>query len=405
VEITPSPEAAINLSNGPMENLDPLFARVVVLKSAETSLAIVSVDLIVFASRKVVAEAKARHGVAHVILCATHTHAAPAPEGLRIKPPLGDWTRKGDPGEELDWDALSADPWYAATEEKIITAIGEAAGTLFPATVTAGRGPFQGDLMAHNRRLVKDGKCVEMLWENPGRIPTEPLDPTVGVIRVADAAGKPRALLVHYACHPVGMMGAGFVSRDYPGVLCDTLEQELGGECMAMFLQGAAGDLDPFYIRGSVEDRLKRVRVAGIALGQDALRVAGSLPAASTRPASMVVRETVVSIPRRSGDKTTDVVMTTVVINGDLALVTMPGEPFIRHQLDLREASPVPVTFLLSLAYSGAGCPFLVYVPTEQAVAEGGYGATECSFVGADAGARMVGAAVTAIKTLVERTA
>lgn len=46
--------------------------------------------------------------------------------------------------------------------------------------------------------------------------------------------------------------------------------------------------------------------------------------------------------------------------------------------------------------------PFLIYVPTVQAVKEGGYGAdfNRCSFVSADAGDLMVNAAAAAIEEL-----
>ena len=37
--------------------------------------------------------------------------------------------------------------------------------------------------MAHNRRLVKDGKGIAM-WDNPDRRPTSPIDPTLGVLRI-----------------------------------------------------------------------------------------------------------------------------------------------------------------------------------------------------------------------------
>ena len=93
--------------------------------------------------------------------------------------------------------------------------------------------------MAHNRRLVRDGR-VSALWENPDRRPTQPIDPTVGVLRVEDLSGKPRAFAVHYACHPVALMGAGVISRDFPGAMVDHIEQELGVDCLAMFLQGAS---------------------------------------------------------------------------------------------------------------------------------------------------------------------
>ncbi len=80
--------------------------------------------------------------------------------------------------------------------------------------------------------------------------------------------------------------------------------------------------------------------------------------------------------------------------------MAIPGEPFIQHQLDLTEKSPVANTFILGLAYHGQGTPFVVYIPTVQAVKEGGYGATECSFLAADAGEKMVNEAVTSIRGL-----
>ena len=197
VEITPSAESAVDLLGQPLRLRDPLFARVLVLKDERVSIAIVSVDLIVFASQKVVAEAKAKWGVDHVILSATHTHAGMAPRGMIIKPPAApDWTRSGKaPAETVDWPGLSADPWYAETETKIVDAIGQAMQDRFPARIVAGKGPFESAYMAHNRRLVRDGR-VSALWENPDRRPTQPIDPTVGVIRVEDLSGKPRALII-----------------------------------------------------------------------------------------------------------------------------------------------------------------------------------------------------------------
>lgn len=389
VEITPPAEDAVNLSGQPLQPREPLFARVLVLKDERTSVAIVAADLIVFASPKIVAEAKAKWGVDHVILCATHTHAAMAPRGLLIKPPAApDWTRNPNgPASSVNWLRLSEDPWYATTEIKVIAAIGTAMKSLFPARLVAGRGPFESAYMAHNRRLVRPGGGITALWENPDRRPTKPVDPTVGVVRVEDLTGKPRAFAVHYACHPVALMSAGVVSRDYPGALVDYVEGELGPDCMAMFLQGASGDLDPYdlhNLRG--ENRFNIVKQAGTALGKAALRVAADLKArpASNAPA-IHAKSSLLTLPHRHGAQTTEVGLLTVVINRDLALVAIPGEPFIQHQLDLNVQSPIANSFILGLAYHGPGTPFVVYIPTVQAVKEGGYGAAECSFLAADA--------------------
>jgi len=355
----------------------------------------------------VISEAKAKWCVDHVILSATHTHAGMAPRGLIIKPPAApDWTRSGKaPAETVDWPGLSADPWYAATEEKIVAAIGKAMQNLFAARLVAGKGPFESAYMAHNRRLVRDGR-VSALWENPDRRPTQPIDPTVGVIRVDDISGKPRAFAVHYACHPVALMGAGAISRDFPGAMVDYVEQELGDDCLAMFLQGAQGDIDPYdlhNLRG--ENRFNIARQAGISLGKGALRVAAELKGSGLSPKqtdkpSIAIKESLLTIPNRNGSQTTDVGLLTVIFNQSLALIAIPGEPFIQHQLDLTQKSPIANTFILGLAYHGRGTPFVVYIPTVQAVREGGYGATECSFLAADAGEKMVAEAVASIRQL-----
>jgi hypothetical protein len=406
VEITPAEKDAVNLAGQPLRLRDPLFARVLVLKDAKTSVAIVSVDLILFASPKVIAEAKRQWGVDHVLLCATHTHAAMAPRGLLIKPPAApDWTRNPNgPVTAVNWLKLSEDPWYAATETKIIAAIGQAMQSRFPARVAAGKGPYDSAYMAHNRRDVRPDRVLP-LWENPNRRPTTPVDSTVGVLRVEDLSGKPRAFAVHYACHPVALMGAGVVSRDYPGAMVDHIEQQLGADCMAMFLQGASGDLDPYdlsSLRG--ENRFNIVKQAGVSLGKAALQLAATLKA---RPANaqpvLQVKESLLTMPHRHGTLSTEVGLLTVVIQRDLALVAIPGEPFIQHQLDLTAKSPVPDAFILGLAYHGKGTPFTVYIPTVQAVKEGGYGAAECSFLEADAGERMVNTAVADLKTLLTR--
>ena len=419
VDITPDEEFIIpkggcafrlpddaNRKKAPPKNiLDPLFARVLVLKNDKTSLAIVSLDLTLFASKKVIDEAKTKWKVDHVILSSTHNHSSMVPRGLCPTPKGWEaWENiQEEAGELLDWPGFSEDPWYAATEAKIVAAIGDAMKNLFPAQLLAGKGPFESAYMAHNRRIVgADGKAVSM-WDNPKRLPTKPIDPTVGVIQVNDDSGKPRAFVVHYACHPVGMMTAGVLSRDYPGAMCDYVEKELGGDCMAMMLQGALGDLDPYDMNLGGEHGFNLMRQAGISLGKGALRLAKSLKTEDKKSSSIEIKEDLIKIPYRNGNKVTEACVMTAVINNDLALVTMPGEIFIQHQLDINKRSPIN-TFLLGQAYCGAGSPWLRYIPTVQAVKEGGFGASTAwySFISADAGEKMVDQSVVSIKELMK---
>ena len=396
VDITPKEGEAWDILGKKLEIKDRLSARVLFLKQkGGASVAIVSVDSIMFASPTVVAEAKQKWGVDHVLLCSTHTHACPMPEGLIIKPPTGDWTRNVKaPGDFIDWPGLSSDPGYAAMEEKIIAAIGEASKNLFPARVIAGQGPFISAYMAHNRRKVHPDGRVEMMWANPNRLPTDPIDPTVGFLRVEDLEGKTRAFLVHYACHPVGTASSGIVSRDFPGATVDYIEEQLGKDCLALFMQGASGDIDPYDMKMSLTVK------AGISLGKGALRLSESIPSPASSPGSIKVQKTLLTIPNKVGDVSTEVGISTIVINNQVALVAIPGEPFIQHQLDLREKSPLANSFILGISYSGDGSPFVIYLPTVKAAKEGGYGAQECTFLDPSAGATMVDAAVKSIQAL-----
>jgi hypothetical protein len=60
----------------------------------------------------------------------------------------------------------------------------------------------------------------------------------------------------------------------------------------------------------------------------------------------------------------------TFLINDEIALAGMPGEPFVDFQIDLRSRSPVRSSFFVG--YSNG---YFAYFPTIRAAVEGGYGA------------------------------
>lgn len=402
------PDEADRDKTPPEKVFDPIFARVLVLKNEKTSLAIVSLDLCLFASAKVVAEAKAKWNVDHVILSSSHTHSSMVPRGL-CPTPKG-WEAWENITEEasllLDWPGFSEDPWYAETESKIVAAIGEAAKNMFPARIGAVKAPYESAYLGHNRRFVGPNGNVTMMWDNPDRIPTEPRDSTVGVIRVEDEAGKPRAFLVHYACHPVILMNSGYLSCDFPGPMADHIEQELGEDCLAMFLQGACGDLDPYECGLRGEYGRNFAQQSGIALAKAALKAADSMkPTPDETNTSIEIEESMVTLPYWKKNKTTEACVMTVVIDNKFAFVTIPGEPFVRLQLHLVEKSPLADTFLLGFAYCGAGSPWLRYIPDAQSASEGGFGASTqwYTFIAPNAGEMMVDQGVASIKKLMNR--
>ena len=60
----------------------------------------------------------------------------------------------------------------------------------------------------------------------------------------------------------------------------------------------------------------------------------------------------------------------TILINDQIALMGMPGEPFVEFGLDFRARAPVPDAFFVGYANGYYG-----YFPTIRTAVEGGYGA------------------------------
>jgi hypothetical protein len=218
--------ARLSLSKG---TLDPLYARVLVIESDEKRLALVTLDLgRTFGPDSLThlrESVRKSSGISYVLVAASHTHS-----GAAI----------------LDEYAPNATPtWESLALEKIAKAIEEAHQSVVEAQVGCGYGVTY---IGHNRRRVNPDGSVTMFWRNPTKLPTSPLDPTVSVFRVDTASRKPLAILVNHACHPA-VFGPDNVqySADFPGAMTRKVEQILGNQALCFFLQGAAGDIDPFY--------------------------------------------------------------------------------------------------------------------------------------------------------------
>jgi hypothetical protein len=78
--------------------------------------------------------------------------------------------------------------------------------------------------------------------------------------------------------------------------------------------------------------------------------------------------------------------VTTVLIDRKIAIMGMPGEPFVEFQTNWRARCPVHDCFFFGYTNGYAG-----YFPTIQAATEGGYGATSATtWVQTGAGEQMV---------------
>jgi len=387
-DITPEPGVSMwgySDRSGPATGtLDPLHARALVIRAGGEAVAVVTLDLgrvpMKAPSARIRERAKAA-GVANVFMAASHTHHAPMMEAE---------------------DA----PYAKRIEQLIGDAVEEAAGKLQPARIGVGRAQID---VAHNRRLVKDGK-VYMLWRNEERRPTSPVDKEAGIIRVDTADGKPLAVMVNFACHPVVMGPSNLqYSADYVGEMAKLVKEKTGAECL--FLQGGCGDINPYLDKTPIDEGgVESMRGTGRACAEAVLGVFEKIETAAPAQPSVKYAMKPVTVGTRwdlndpevqqvfksmygqlfdkyladlKGDLA--VPLAVLVLNDNLALAGMPGELFVQYQLDLKEDSPIRDTFLC-----GYASDFHLYFPTVRDAALGGYGGTVATYVGLGAGDKLV---------------
>ncbi len=371
VDITPpigGPTAGYASAEPTIGVHDPIDARVLVLESDSTTIALVTSDLCFFNSPWL-HEQMPQIGVDQLLLMNTHTHAGP------------DLRDEEFPNPEA--------PWRTTVERRILQAIRDAQEALFPANVHAAEG---GVPLGYNR-LVRHGDYAITHFDNPDHIPYGPIDPTVGVIRITDERAAVRAVLVTYACHPV-ILGPRNrqISADYPGVMRDLVEERLGEDAICYFVQGGGGDINPLLMaRG--EDRegdfdvVERVgrRLAEEVLDvlertEDEPGVSNSLSMASTR---MQVKS------RWDPDEELTLGVTSLLINEEIGIVTMPGEPFLAFQVSVRKMAGLSHTYLFGYCCDGP-YDWPQYLPDIESAARGGYGASDTTRAEVGAGERLI---------------
>jgi hypothetical protein len=188
--------------------LDDLKCRAVCLRSGDTTLLLISCDVIGFTvedADAIRAGIAAAHGLprAAVLLAATHTHCGPATQPM---PGLGE-----------------IDPAYTKRlRALVLEAAGEAVASPRPAELSFALEAIEP--LGYNRRK-KDFSGV---------------DPVLKAILLRTPDRK--LYLLSYACHAVVFGRRSHVSADWPGAVVREIERT--GD-RAVFFQGFCGDIDP----------------------------------------------------------------------------------------------------------------------------------------------------------------
>ncbi len=242
--------------------LDPVSVRAVVLQTQDTTVALVSCDLLIIDERlfeavKARVRASSSTPIA-LLLAATHTHSGPGAYGQKFL------------------EKLSMGHFDPAVFDFLVTqiaqAIRDASATLQPATVRDAAAPTEG--LVVNRM-------------QPGGV----VDAEVTVLAFDGLGGKPLAVVVSFGAHPTTLGAWNMqLSADYPGVLTRTLEARYPG-AVCLFLAGAVGDQGPVK-RG---ERFERPKWLGEQLASRVLALLAK--ATHDTPGSLQVAQRTVALP------------------------------------------------------------------------------------------------------------
>jgi len=429
VEITPKAGAHLAGSIGvfrPAQSvLDPLYARALVLEHGGRKMCILTLDVTMVTRpwteqiRAAVVELGFDHDA--VMVHAIQTHSAP---------PIGHFMLDEDfpdvPAEH-EWIRGGQTHYYEFAAHRAIEAIRLANESLRP--VQVGVGSAVNDRVAFNRRgILRDGKAC-MPWPYSSlqlplgpthiRCLEGPTDPEVGVMCLRDADGRMVAMILHHTCHPVNVFAHTpnlAVSADWPGAWAAGMRAVYGESCVPLVLNGCCGNINPWPAfeadfepdhrrmgrelartacrvaeRMTFGDetvlawKIREVPLAVREVAPDALEAARKTIAehpqpkwASDNPSQPAHRPQVdpqwmsaaltlsVDLMRRREPEMAYEIQ--VLRIGDVALVGLPGEPFVEGQLRIKVGSPTYPTYVAHCTTHYVG-----YLPSKEAFQRGGH--------------------------------
>jgi len=260
---------------------DPLYAKALVLDDGKTEVVILAMDAVALGGicdidddflPKLRGRLQAELGIdgGNVLINASHTHT------------VGPMLCEADEQLERTFDAVS-----------------RAVQNMVPVTVGAGVG--HEDRFIINRTLrLKDGKGWTIRQANPcppdeDVVGLGPIDPEIGILRVDQMDGQPLAVVYNFACHPLIGVPGGAVTANFPGFASEVIEGSLGEGGMALFLQGAGGDVTEVLYKDVSHP--KDSKPLGTMLGLSTLK---ALRGIETRAAELSVASVSVELPRRT---------------------------------------------------------------------------------------------------------
>jgi hypothetical protein len=377
--------------------LDELYVRAMVLDDGNTTVAIVSADLLYTPLEEITVPVRnivmKKCGIPphNILVCATHTHSGPEVFTRSKLPP-----EKETPLSDIE------QAYLRTLISKIASTVLQANQNKEPARIGSTKGRIPE--IVFNRRTLDPNEKTVMTWSVPPEValsrkietnsegytsvsftlsPEEssvrfgPIDPELCVLRVENTEGEIIGSLLNFGCHPVCVYPylPTAISADFPGDATNLVEQIERGVCL--FTLAPAGNLVP-YQRG-----VKAHRQIGRALGAETLRRLQFSPTTDkimlqtrTKKISFPVKQTPAESETQDINEAGEVkpalkFITTeiqVLRLGEIYLLGLPGEILVELGLAIKQRAGIENLFIISLSNDTIG-----YVCHRPAYQQGGY--------------------------------
>ena len=364
---------------------DPLYAKAFYITYGESSVLVISADVceidvgVCTALRQKLSQQHALP-VSHVLICPTHTHSGPA-------------LAKMDGWGDVDLDYL-----HTVFEPRVLRAAQRAAESREPVQMGVASGKSR---VGVNRREPNGKGGVKLgVWERGC------YDPEMVVLSFRNEARQIVANMIHYGCHGTCAGNNTEISRDWPGVMTDRLEELSGG--VTAFLNGAEGDVGPRLTNRKTTGDIRYMQEHGGVAARDAADIFRAIR--SYRDVDMAFASHTLHIPlaerislseAKAGEaaylqyqqqqnwryaqlqyyrnvaaawendlpqRACIEVEQAAVRIGDAVLIAFPYELFSEIGLKIKARSAIPYTMPLSMVSGSLG-----YFPTEEQRCKKGY--------------------------------
>lgn len=377
---------------------DPLFARALVLKSGDTTVALCLVDSCMLPTdvcdaAKAIVTKETGVPADRILIASTHTHSAPGAMAMCLG------TRKDE-------------AYTAQLIPQLAESIGKAHASLVPAK--AGWAQVDAHAFTNCRRWIRrpdkmqndpfGGLTVRAMmhpgYESPDVVgPSGPTNPQISVLSVVRADNDaPLAVMANFSMHYFG--AAGGFSADYFGEMARFLEESAGSGAIGLVSQGTSGDLhwmdysrakDPDITRTKYAKGLADLATKArqsivhhaelpLAMAEAKLELGRRLPSperlAWAAPINAARRD---AVPKSKeevyaeqaewihANPKTELILQALRL-GDLGITALPNEVYGITGLKLKLQSPLPATFNIELANGAEG-----YIPPPEQHRLGGY--------------------------------